>query len=80
MAGYSLRIAPEARAELEALEFPLRRQINHAVCALAREPRPERWEPIADANEGRLVLHGIAVLYTIDDARRTVTIQALRRL
>lgn len=80
MAGYRLELSLGARAELEALEFPLRRQINHLICSLAREPKPARWEPIADASEGRIVLHGLAILYTVDEGRRAVTIHAVRPL
>lgn len=77
MAGYSLTVSPTALAEIAALEFPLRRQINHAVVSLAQEPRPARWEPIADAYEGRIVLHGRVILYAVDDERRVVTIHAV---
>lgn len=80
MGDYRLSISPGARAEVQALAFPLRRQVNHAICSLARDPRPSRWEPIADANEGRIVLHGQVILYTVDDEKRVVIVHAVRAL
>ena len=77
MAGYRVRIRAAAEAELLGLPFPLRRQVNHKICGLKREPRPVGCEELG-GGRCRLRLHGRRILYTIDDVQNLVTVYAIR--
>ena len=62
-----------------SLPFPLRRQVNHKICSLKRDPRPEGWEPLDEGIRVRLRVHRHRILYAIDDEKALVTVYAIRR-
>jgi mRNA-degrading endonuclease RelE of RelBE toxin-antitoxin system len=77
MAVCSVRLLKSAEAELMALPFPLRRQVNHAIVRLKEDPLPEDSEPLG-GGRFRLVVHGRRILYRFDEAVSAILIVAIR--
>jgi hypothetical protein len=73
MASYELRLTIEAWKELVAIPFPFRRQINQRLAKLKIVPRPSGVEVFEDEKHV-LVVYGWAILYTIDDVARRITV------
>jgi mRNA-degrading endonuclease RelE of RelBE toxin-antitoxin system len=76
MGGFKIRIPPVAEAELQALPFPLRRQINQKIRSLKQNPFPERHESFG-AGRCRLRLRGCGILYLVREAEALVTVLAI---
>ena len=77
MGSFRIVVRRSAEAELHAVPFPLRRQINQCLMRLKEEPRPADAELVSEEEKYRLRVHGWRVLYEIDDARRLVTVWAV---
>lgn len=77
MAGFKVVIGELAEADLLAVPFPMRRSINQRIQKLQDEPRPDGWEQVGTGGHAAMSLHGYELLYTIDDAERSVTITAV---
>lgn len=77
MARYSVSIGEKAEADLLALPFPLRRQMNQRILKLAADPRPEGFAAIGTGGGAILYLHGRALLYSVDDDARLVSVVAI---
>ena len=78
MDRYKVEILVSAQKELLSIPFPLRRQVNHAIVALQRDPRPGGWEALGGAGRARLRVFDSRILYRIDDAYRRVVVFAVR--
>ena len=74
MASYKLLIKRSAARELEALPAKDRSRIVAKIAGLASNPRPPGSEKLSGEEKHRLRQGDYRVLYSIEDARTTVTI------
>ena len=74
MASYSLFLKRSAAKELESVASKDRRRIVDRIQALATEPRPPGIEKLSGAEKYRVRQGDYRILYTIDDATRTVMV------
>lgn len=74
MASYSILIKRSAVRELEALPLKDRRRIVRRIQALAGTPRPVGGEKLTGEEKYRVRQGDYRILYTIDDAARTVVV------
>jgi mRNA interferase RelE/StbE len=74
VASYSLFLKRSAAKELEAVAAKDRRRLVDRIRALATEPRPPGLEKLSGAEKFRVRQGDYRVLYTIDDATRTVVV------
>ena len=74
MASYKLLIKPSAVRELESLPARDRRRIVAKIQGLANNPRPPGSEKLSGEEKYRLRQGDYRVLYSIEDARTTLTI------
>ncbi len=74
MASYSLFLKRSAAKELESVATKDRRRIVDRIQALATEPRPPGIEKLSGAEKYRVRQGDYRILYTIDDAARTVIV------
>lgn len=76
MAGYRLLVKPSAAKEIKAIGVKRDRQrIVSRIQALAAEPRPPGCEKLAGLSALFRIRQGhYRVIYTVDDAQRTVEI------
>ena len=75
MAGYEVFIKPSALKELDSLGTrKLRRAIAARISALARDPRPPGCRKLADQERFRIRLGTYRIVYSGDDAHRTVLV------
>ncbi len=74
MASYSLFLKRSAAKELESVASKDRRRIVDRIQALATEPRPPGIEKLSGAEKYRVRQGDYRILYTIDDAARTVIV------
>jgi mRNA interferase RelE/StbE len=74
VASYKLLIKPSAAKELEALPRRDRKRIVTKIGALAMDPRPHGSEKLSGEEKYRLRQGDYRILYSIEDARATVTI------
>ncbi len=74
MASYSLFLKRSAAKELESVAGKDRRRIVDRIQALATEPRPPGIEKLSGAEKYRVRQGDYRILYTIDDAARTVIV------
>ncbi len=79
MARYSLSIGALAEADLLAIPFPHRRQINQKIMSLRDAPRPEGWVQIGTEGGAAVVMHGYELLYWIDDDALGIEVVAILR-
>lgn len=77
--SFRIEIVESAEAELLAVPFPFRRQINQRLSKLKKDPRPAGSERISEAEYFRLPAHGWFVLYEVIEDERIVRILAIRR-
>lgn len=77
MAKFKLTLTVGAEADLLAIPFPERRQVNQQIPKLADDPRPDGYETVGTAGSCALVLYGYEVLYSIDDDTSLVTVVAI---
>ncbi len=74
MASYSLFVKRSAAKELESVATKDRRRIVDRIQALGTEPRPPGVEKLSGAEKYRVRQGDYRILYTIDDAARTVIV------
>ena len=74
MASYSLLIKQSAARELEDLSLKDRRRIVRRIQSLAATPRPVGCEKLTGEDKYRVRQGDFRILYTIDDAKRTVEV------
>jgi mRNA interferase RelE/StbE len=74
VASYRLLIKPSAARELEVLPTKDRSRIVAKIQGLASNPRPPGSEKLSGEEKHRLRQGDYRVLYSIEDARTTVTI------
>ena len=74
MASYSLLIKRSATRELEELPLKDRRRIVRRIQSLAATPRPVGGEKLTGEDKYRVRQGDYRILYTIDDAARTVVV------
>jgi len=74
---YRVRIVPGAERDLSRLVPRVRRRIEEALRALARDPRPRGALKLVDSLMWRLRVGDYRVLYTIRDEERLVRVLAL---
>lgn len=77
MAKFKLALTAGAEADLLAIPFPKRRQINQRILKLADDPRPDGHDMVGTAGGAALVLYDYEALYSIDDDASLVTIVAI---
>ena len=66
--SYRILVRPEARTTLLALPKPTRRQLQHAIDALADEPRPTHAIALTDQpNTLRIHTADHHILYTVHE-------------
>lgn len=75
MAGYEVLIKPSALKELDSLGTrKLRRAITAHIQALAGDPRPHGCRRLAEGDRYRIRYGTYRVVYSVDDALRTVLV------
>ena len=75
MAGYELLIKPSALKELESVDSrKVQRSLVAAIRSLADNPRPPGSRKLAGGDRFRLRRGAYRVVYSVDDASRTVTV------
>ncbi len=74
MASYKLFIKASASQELEALPVKERQRIISRILRLASNPRPPGNEKLSGEEKHRLRQGDYRILYSIDDAGRSVTV------
>jgi mRNA interferase RelE/StbE len=74
VAGYSVVIRRSAEKEIERLPESVRRLMIRRILALADDPRPYGSTKLSGGGEHRIRQGDYRVVYTVDDAARTVTI------
>ena len=74
MASYRILIKRSAAKELETLPLKDRRRVAHRIQGLAPLPRPVGAEKLSGEEKYRVRQGDYRILYTIDDAERTVMI------
>jgi mRNA interferase RelE/StbE len=74
---YQVLIKPSARRELEALPDLWFRRIDRAIADLASTPRPRRCVKLRAMDLYRIRVGAYRVLYSVDDARRVVEVNAV---
>jgi mRNA-degrading endonuclease RelE of RelBE toxin-antitoxin system len=80
MGSFKIRLHPSVEAEMRAVPFPFRRQINQRIMRLKEEPLPENAELISEAEKYSLNAHGWRVVYEVDDVRKLVTVCAVLKV
>jgi mRNA interferase RelE/StbE len=76
---YSVELKPSARKELERLTPKLIERIFPKLEALAKEPRPQGCKKLKGGQqEWRIRVGDYRVVYTIDDAKRRVSVTRVR--
>lgn len=81
MGEYKLTIATSAQREFDQdISYPAKRELNHKVVALKKNPRPKT--SIHDPRSGFYAVSslGWAAYYAVDDSTRTVTVLRYVRL
>jgi len=79
MDSFKIRLHLSVEAEIQAVPFPFRRQINQRIMRLKGDPLPEDAELISEQEKYSLPVHGWRVVYEVDEARLLVTICAVLR-
>ena len=79
MASYKVATKSSVEAELMAIPFPFRRQINQHIMGLRDNPRPRGHRSVGD-DHFLLPLFGWAILYEVDDDALVVTVLALPKV
>lgn len=79
MALFRVRLSRGAEADLLAVPFPFRRQLNQHILRLKDDPFPAESAPKDDGIGRALSVEGCTLLYDVDETRRTVVILAVRR-
>ena len=74
MASYSVLVKRSAEKEIAGLPLGVRRRVVDRVLALADLPRPVGSEKLTGDDKYRIRQGDWRVVYTIDDAARTVTV------
>ena len=75
MEDYNVVIATSARRELdENVPFPWKRQLNHRVVALKRNPRPRFSVHDQETGFYAIAAGDWTVEYAVDDAKKTVSV------
>jgi len=74
VASYKLLIKASAAQELEALPAKERKRIISRILRLASNPRPPGTEKLSGEEKHRLRQGDYRILYSIDDAGRSVTV------
>ena len=77
MARFKVSISAGAEADLLAIPFPMRRQLNQRILKLADEPRPADHETVGTAGDAAIVMHGYGLYYSVDDEASLVTVIAI---
>jgi mRNA interferase RelE/StbE len=79
MADYSITFARAARKELEALDAKVVGRVFPKIEALADDPRPAGCRKlVGEENLWRVRVGDYRVVYSIDDAKRTVDVVHIR--
>jgi mRNA-degrading endonuclease RelE of RelBE toxin-antitoxin system len=78
MASYRIVIRESAQAELIAVPFPFRRQLNQRITSLSKTPRRPDSERIGEGELFRLRAHGWVVIYEVADDAGLVTVERIR--
>jgi mRNA interferase RelE/StbE len=71
---YSLLVKKSAERELRAIPKPDLRRVMDRIKELAHNPRPPRGEKLSGQDQYRIRQGDYRVVYTVDDAERTVEI------
>jgi len=74
MTTYALLITRPAQKALEALPADGYQKVKAAIYELASTPRPPGCRKLVDREGWRIRVGDLRVLYTIDDAGRTITV------
>jgi len=79
MAAYQVEFRGSAKRELFRLDVQMRQRVVAAIDELADQPRPVGMRKLAGADQTyRIRIGEYRVIYTIDDARRAITIDRVR--
>jgi mRNA interferase RelE/StbE len=79
MADYAITFARSAQKELEDLDAPIVNRIFPKIEALGTDPRPPGCRKLkGEKNLWRIRVGDYRVVYSIDDAERTVDINRVR--
>lgn len=76
MGRFRLLIEAQAEESLLQLPFPLRRQVNQAICRLREDPFPEGSESFG-GGRCRLRVYNARVLFLVDDAAGRVSVYSI---
>jgi mRNA interferase RelE/StbE len=74
VASYRLLIKPSAAKELRALPANDRKRVVTKIEGLASDPRPPGTEKLSGAEKYRLRQGDYRVLYSVDDAEKSLVI------
>ena len=74
---YSLRIKRSAEKDMDRLSAAVFDRLAEAILQLESEPRPHGSRKLRGTEEYRLRVGSYRILYTVDDATRTVVIVAV---
>ena len=77
MPSYRVFIKPGAEREMNSLSEPVHRRITAKILGLAENPRPHGTTKLHGMQGYRLRVGDYRVLYTIEDASSTVTVQSV---
>lgn len=77
MPAYRIFIKPGAEKELDSLPESIRRRIVIKIFGLAENPRPHGSRKLHGLEGYRLRAGDYRVLYTVEDAPSTVTVQSV---
>jgi len=72
--GYNVLIRRSAEREIRELPAAVRRLVVGRILALQDEPRPHGTQKLSGQDGHRLRQGDYRIVYTIDDALRTVTV------
>ncbi|MGH3682111.1 MAG: type II toxin-antitoxin system RelE family toxin [Natronosporangium sp.] len=72
--AYTIELRPSARKQFLALDKQTRARVAAAIDALADNPRPSQVVKVKNADEWRVRVGNYRFTYTVDDARRAITV------
>ncbi len=74
---YSIKIKRSAEKSMDKLPSGMFERVATAILALETDPRPHRVKKLSGSQSFRLRIGDYRVLYTVDDAARTVLVMAV---
>lgn len=75
---YKIIIEKKAEKETEKIPLKFRHTIDKEILALAADPRPHNCKKLTEKEGYRIRIGNYRVLYTIDDAAKTIVIYRIK--